>query len=228
MTASVNGHAPAPHLQDWLRKFPSTFWIANTLELFERMAFYGQMVVLVVYLVEKVGLGEWGRTLVAIFSGVLYGLPILAGTLVDRYGFRRCLLACFAMFSVGYMAIALAGMSAGAGIVGALGKGPYAAAVLLFTAVGGSLIKPCIVGTVARTTQQDTKAMGYSIYYMLVNLGGAVGPMLASVVHKGLGIEYVLVTSSLTTFCLLCATFLFFREPPRVEAAGGSPMKTMG
>jgi len=79
---------------------------------------------------------KWGITLAGIFSGVLYWLPILAGTFVDRYGFRRCLMACFAMFSLGYMAIALAGMPAGAGLLLALGKGPYVCTVLLFTAVG--------------------------------------------------------------------------------------------
>src|SRR5205823_5699418 len=101
-------------------------------------------------------------------SGVLYSLPILAGTLVDRYGFRRCLLSCFTMFALGYAAIGLAGMHAGEGIVAALGRGPYVIAALLFTAVGGSLIKPCIVGTVAHTTTSDSKALGYSIYYTLV------------------------------------------------------------
>ena len=63
----------------------------------------------------------------------------------------------------------------------------------MLTAVGGSLIKPSIVGTVARTSPPDLKSMGYSIYYTLVNIGGALGPILALGVRKNLGIEYVLV-----------------------------------
>src|SRR5947209_4419377 len=39
------------------RGFHRTFWIANTLELFERFAFYGSKAVLAVYLAEKVALG---------------------------------------------------------------------------------------------------------------------------------------------------------------------------
>jgi len=71
------------------------------------------------------------------------------------------------------------------------------------------------VGTVARTTTPDTKALGYSIYYTLVNIGGAMGPILALQVRQSLGIEYVLVVSSITSaFCLL-GTLLFFREPER-------------
>ena len=61
------------------------------------------------------------------------------------------------------------------------------------TAIGGSLIKPCIVGTVANTTNADTKTLGFSIYYSLVNFGGAIGPVLALLIRQDLGIEFVLI-----------------------------------
>ncbi|MCZ8214773.1 MAG: MFS transporter, partial [Cyclobacteriaceae bacterium] len=82
-----------------------------------------------------------------------------------------------------------------------------------FTAAGGSLIKPCIVGTVAKTTTEDTRALGFSIYYSLVNLGGAIAPFIAYFIRHDLGIEYVLVMSSLTSVMLLIGTMLFFKEP---------------
>lgn len=222
MSAAVK-QVGAATVGTWFRRFPTSFWVANTLELFERLAFYGQKAILAVFLAEKVGLGPWGNTLAGWFSGVLYSLPILAGTFVDRFGFRRCLLTCFAMFAVGYLAIGVAGMEAGQGVLAALGKGPYVCAALLFTAVGGSLIKPCVVGTVAHTTRPSTKALGYSIYYTLVNLGGAIGPMLALQVRRTLGIEYVLVASSLTSAGLLLGTLLFFRDPQRSDREGGEP-----
>jgi proton-dependent oligopeptide transporter, POT family len=193
--------------------FSKNFWVANTLELFERLAFYGMKAVLTVFLATKVGLVEEAGTLAGIFSGVVYALPILAGVLVDRYGFRKTLMACFAMFSIGYFLIALAGMQWGEGIVSIMGRKPYVITVLLLTAIGGSLIKPCIVGTVARTTNADTKTFGFSIYYSLVNFGGAIGPMLALLIRQDLGIEYVLIMSSVTTFLLFIGTFIFFREP---------------
>src|SRR6185295_15346449 len=111
--------------------------------------------------------------------------------------------------------IGLAGLSFGQGIVAAVGRVPYMIAVLLLTAVGGSLIKPCIVGTVARTTTPESKSLGYSIYYTLVNVGGALGPILALQVRESLGIEFVLVTSSITSLLCLAGTLLFFREPER-------------
>jgi POT family proton-dependent oligopeptide transporter len=198
--------------------FSSTFWIANTLELFERFAYYGSKAILAVYVAEQIGLGPERATWLvgSVFNTLLYFVPILAGTIVDRFGFKRSLMACFAIFSLGYLLIGLAGLPAGQGLVGALGGSQtYTLTALIVTALGGSLIKPSIVGTVARTTTPDTKSLGFSIYYMLVNIGGAIGPMLALQVRENLGIAWVLVMSSATSFVLLIATLLFFSEPER-------------
>jgi proton-dependent oligopeptide transporter, POT family len=196
--------------------FQRTFWVANTIELFERFAYYGSMAVLSVYLADKIGLDKLTvGILFSIFTGVLYSLPIVAGTFVDRYGFKRSLVACFSFFTIGYFLIGLAGLPLGSTIIAAVGKISYLATILLFTAIGGSLIKPCIVGTVAKTTTRETKALGYSIYYTLVNIGGAVGPILALQVRQNFGIEYVLVMSSVTSCLLICGALFFYKEPPR-------------
>jgi proton-dependent oligopeptide transporter, POT family len=193
--------------------FSPTFWIANTLELFERLAFYGSKAVLAYFLATKVGLKDEAATLTGWFSTVIYSLPIVAGVFVDRYGFRKTLMTCFAIFAIGYFCIGLAGMEFGASITQAIGMRNYVIIVLMLTAVGGSLIKPCIVGTVAKTSKPDTKALGFSIYYTLVNLGGAIGPMLALTIRKDWGIEYVLVMSSVTSALLFFGTLFFFKEP---------------
>ncbi len=206
------------------RGFSRTFWVANVIELFERMAFYGAKAVLAVYLAEKVGLGSFGNTLVGLFGFAVFFLPILAGPFVDRYGFKKSLIACFSIFALGYFAVGLAGMPAGQGLVGMMGPRGYALGALLLTAIGGSLIKPCIVGTVAQTTTEATKSLGYSIYYTLVNLGGFFGPILALQVREGFGIEYVLVFSALVSLLNLAGTFFFF-EDPHVE---GQTRRTLG
>jgi predicted MFS family arabinose efflux permease len=135
-------------------------------------------------------------------------------------------MACFAMFCIGYFLIGLGGLQIGQEIVAAMGKTAYITSVLVLTAIGGSLIKPCIVGTVAKTSHPDVKALGYSIYYTLVNIGGAIGPILALQVRENFGIEYVLVMSSITSLLLLIATFIFFKEPEAREAGGSQ--KTLG
>jgi len=193
--------------------FSSTFWIANTLELFERLAYYGSKAVLTVFLATKVGLEKEAGFLAGLFNAVLYALPIVAGVFVDKYGFKRTLMVCFAIFCVGYFLIGLAGMEYGQVIVETVGKRNYVIGVLLLTAVGGSLIKPCIVGTVAKTSKPGAQALGFSIYYTLVNLGGAIGPIIAFYVRQDLGIEFVLVMSSITSFLLFFGAWFFFKEP---------------
>jgi POT family proton-dependent oligopeptide transporter len=207
--------------------FGRSFWVANTLELFERFAYYGSKAILAVYVAETVGLGpeQAGWLVGSLFNTLLYFLPLLAGTIVDRYGFKKSLLACFAIFSVGYLLIGLAGLPAGKPLVDTLGPQGYMIVALIITAIGGSLIKPSIVGTVARTTTPRTKSLGYSIYYTLVNLGGAIGPNLALLVRENVGIAYVLVMSSLTSLLLALATLLFFTEPAR--PADAPPAKAM-
>ena len=199
------------------RGFSRTFWVANVLELFERFAYYGSKAILAVYISDQVGLGPEAAGWLAgsVFNTLLYFLPVLAGTVVDRYGFKRSLMACFSIFSLGYFLIGFAGLPFGQGIVQAVGTRLWMLMALVVTAIGGSLIKPSIVGTVARTTTDETKSLGYSIYYTLVNIGGAIGPMLALLVRHNLGISYVLVMSSLTSLALLLSTLLFYKEPPR-------------
>jgi dipeptide/tripeptide permease len=207
--------------------FTPTFWIANVIELFERLAYYGSKAILAVFIAEQVGLGptQAGFLVGSVFNTLLYFLPILAGTVVDRYGFKKSLLLCFSIFCVGYGLVGLGGLPAGKPLVDALGAQTYMLAALVITAVGGSLIKPSIVGTVARTTTPDSKALGYSIYYTLVNLGGAVGPFLALKVRHDVGIAYVLLMSALVSLLLVVATLVLFREPPR--PADAPPPKRM-
>jgi len=207
----------APFLQTVRTGFSRSFWVANTLELFERFSYYASKAVLAVYLAEHIGFTRPEATFYAssVFNTLIYFLPALAGTFVDRYGFRRSLMACFSIFSVGYLMVGLAGLPEAQAMVGVIGAKPWSIIGLVVAAVGGSLIKPSIVGTCARTTTPDSKALGYSIYYSIVNIGGMLGPTLAVPIREHLGIAYVLVVASCVSALLCAATFLFFSEPPR-------------
>ena len=45
-----------------------------------------------------------------IYGFAIFFLPILAGPFVDRYGFKRSLVACFSIFAIGYFAVGLAAL----------------------------------------------------------------------------------------------------------------------
>src|SRR6202034_582300 len=93
-------------------------------------------------------------------------------------------------------------------------------AVLMVPALGPSLVKPTVAGTTARASSEAVRSLGYSIYYTLVNVGGMLGPIVAYLVRRSLGIENVFRASSLFVFGMFFVTLLFYKEPTR--AAGES------
>src|SRR5580704_5517018 len=83
--------------------FEPAFWVANFTEIFERIAYYGTTAVLAVYLSEQLHFSdELASSLVGTFGLVVFFLPILGGTLADKFGFRRALLFAYLVMTVGY------------------------------------------------------------------------------------------------------------------------------
>jgi predicted MFS family arabinose efflux permease len=85
----------------------------------------------------------------------------------------------------------------------------------MLPALGIALVKPSIVGTTARASKENVRSIGYSIYYTLVNIGGAAGPYVASWVHQHLSVENVFRASALSVFAMFFAVLLLYKEPRR-------------
>lgn len=194
--------------------FHNSFWVANGMELFERLAYYGQATILSVFLRDhlKFDAIEAGQ-LSSIFGGLIYFLPIFAGALADKFGFKKAFSFAFFVLAIGYFLIGSTGMTSFSNWYGEENLFIVLTAILIFTAIGGSFIKPSVLGTVAVTTNSETKSLGYAIYYWLVNIGAAVGPMLAFIVRDSIGIEFVYVVSSISCALMFVTTVLFFKEP---------------
>ena len=111
------------------------------MELFERLAYYGQQIVFMIYMRNKLGFTEAeAGQLSGIFGGLLYLLPILGGTLADKWGFRRAFNIAFSILALGYFLIGSMGMSAFSGIYGSTPQYWLLVAFLVLTAFGGSFI----------------------------------------------------------------------------------------
>src|SRR6476646_6765917 len=93
-------------MQEVRTGFQPAFWVANFTELFERLAYYGLSAVLAVYLHERLGFSEAQTVSIqGIFGFVVWFLPISAGALADRFGFRRALAFAYFILSIGYLLI---------------------------------------------------------------------------------------------------------------------------
>jgi dipeptide/tripeptide permease len=195
------------------RGFHSSFWIANIMELFERLAYYGQQIVFMIYMRNRLGFTESeAGQLSGIFGGLFYLLPILGGTLADKWGFRKAFNVAFTILALGYFLIGSVGMNAFSGVYGSLDLYWILILFLVFTAFGGSFIKPSVLGTVAVASTAETKSLGYAIYYWLVNVGAMLGPTIAYLVRDNFGNEFVYIVSSASCLAMLIVNILLYKE----------------
>jgi proton-dependent oligopeptide transporter, POT family len=194
--------------------FESSFWVANITELFERLAYYGTTAVLAIFLHEnlKLSLGQTGA-LMGIFGFVVWFLPVLGGTLADRFTFRRALLFAYAVMTVGYFLLGSMSSSWMGPLRNAIDLKWLVGTVLMIPALGPGLVKPVVAGTTGRASKENVRSIGYSLYYTIVNVGGTLGPFVASFVRQRTGIENVFRVSSLSVFLMFWVTLLFYREP---------------
>jgi len=196
--------------------FQRSFWIANFTEIFERVAYYSTTAVLAVYLSEQLHFTtELTGWLVGTFGLVVWFLPILGGTLSDWFGFRRALMLAYLVMTVGYFLLGSLSAPWMESLRRAMTDKWLVFAILMIPALGPGVVKPCVAGTTARASTENVRSIGYSIYYTLVNIGGALGPIMAFVVRKqlGLGIENVFRFAALTVFLMFWVTLFFYREP---------------
>jgi dipeptide/tripeptide permease len=87
---------------------------------------------------------------------------------------------------------------------------------LLLMATGAGLFKPIISGTIARTTDERTSAIGFGIYYWMINLGAFLAPLVVSVL-KGFSWQAVFTASAAYTAAMLLPAIFVFRDPPLPE-----------
>ena len=201
-------------LEDIRTGFERPFWVANISELFERLSYYAAFASLARYLHEVLAFPtQRASDLSGLFGGLVWFLAIFGGAIADRLGFRRALSLAYLILSIAYFLLGSIGAPWLAPIRNALPLGLFVGFILILPALGVSLVKPCVVGTTARASSENVRSIGYSIYYTLVNIGGALGPFVASWVHHHLSVENVFRVSSLSVFAMFFAVLLFFREP---------------
>jgi dipeptide/tripeptide permease len=205
------------------RKFPATFWTANTIEIFERAAYYAMASFMVIYLKETLGMTPATATFLngTLLWGIIYFLPILSGTLADKYGYKRTLSYAFIMIALGYFVVgnvqkfwpAIAGP-------GAAGPIDYIFPVIVgicLIGIGGSVVKPCIAGTVQKTAGLRA-TLAFGIFYMVINIGSITGRVVSYFVRTRLGIPAIFqYPSTIFAAAGLLIVFFIYKEPQFVS-----------
>ncbi|MFH1808046.1 MAG: peptide MFS transporter [Pseudomonadota bacterium] len=151
-------------------------------EMWERLAFYTMLAILVLYTtdLERGGLGlpaTEGNEIYGMYLAFVYFTPFIGGMIADRFiGYRRAVL-------VGGIS-----MSTGLFLMSVPGYLPFVSGLTLLV-VGNGFFKPNISVMVGNLYEPgDTKRdAGFNIFYMGINVGAFVAAFLAASVRNELG-----------------------------------------
>ncbi|MCK5170230.1 MAG: MFS transporter, partial [Bacteroidales bacterium] len=200
--------------------FPRTFWTVNVTELFERGAYYAMASFVVLYL-GRLGLGDyWPSTLNGVLWFLVYFLPILSGTIADEIGFKKALLGAFVLLAVGYFIMGYPVWFGGATLLAkgtseiTSGYGVIIPIILAITliGIGGSVIKPCVSGTIQKTSGSRA-TLGFGIFYMIINIGSLLGRGISYVARKNWDLSYIFAVSVACSILAFFVVLFFYNEP---------------
>jgi dipeptide/tripeptide permease len=206
-------------------KFSKAFWVANSVELLERLAYYAVFIVITLYLSNVWGFSDVEAGMISgTFSAFLYLLPTFAGAFADKIGFPVGHYSGFCPAYIGYGGLGLLPtMLEGAGLVNYEMTTTFSGLensylrwsivpVLVLIVIGGSFIKAVISGTVARETTSETRARGYAVFYMMVNIGAFTGKTGVDPLRKSMGDQGLVYlnffSAAMTSLCACSCVFL--------------------
>lgn len=202
-------------------KFPRSFWTANLTELFERSAYYAVASFMVIYL-GQLGLGAYWPSMLSssVLWFLIYFLPILSGTIADSVGFKRALLVAFVLMASGYFLVGSPVWFGGAElntiihdeVTAAAGTIILVVIGILLIGFGGSVIKPCVSGTVQKTAGKRA-TLAFAIFYMTVNIGSLLGRFISWFMRKQFDLSFIFAVG--TAFCIISflVVLLLYRDP---------------
>jgi len=219
-------HDKLDQLKAYTSQFSRKFWIINTLELFERGAYYATMALLAIHIHDNLGYSaSTFGILTMLLMILLYFVPLVAAALAEKIGYRKTLIGSFLFMIVGYTSFGL------------FSELWLLVVSILFLGIGAGAFKPIISATVAHVTTENQRNAGYSIYYWMINLGAFVFP-LAIGLTKPLGImdpegddaKYVFFLSTAIISINLLITLFKVEDPiePNLDKDVFASLKVLG
>ncbi len=204
--------SPALEVEEAARKpFGRAFWMLNSIEMFERLAYFGIRSVVPIYIMQATEPG--GLHLTAVHKGWIYmwwailqsWLPMFTGGIADRYGYKRVLVGAISANVVGYLMMAAFHSYHG-----------FFAGILVL-ATGTAFFKPALQGSIAQNLTKVNSSVGWGIFYWVVNVGAVMAPVFATIIlgkpHSGDGWRNLFIASAAYTACNLLLLFTFTDVP---------------
>ncbi len=182
--------------------YPPVFWVANSIEVLERFAYYGIYFGFGIYM-EHLGytMDQLGDVQ-SIFLFLSYVIPVISGTFADRYGFKKILIISYLAYLPSIMLLMYTKTFSGIALT------------MLTIGLAAGIFKPLISGTVRAVTDKTNKTMGFGIFYAMVNVGGSFGPIVAGKL-RAISWDYAFYAAAISIVFMLLITIFFYKEPER-------------
>jgi len=197
--------------------FPRVFWTANLIEVLERFAYYGIYFSFGIYL-TSLGFSRDQLGVVQTFFLLLsYCMPLVSGTLADRFGFKKMLIVAYLAYLPAILLLIYTKTFSGIALT------------MLSIGFAAGIFKPLVFGTVRAVTDGTNSTLGVGIFYAMVNVGGSLGPVIAGRL-RAISWDYAFFAAAVAIGLMLVITVLFYKEPPRelVHATLGDKLREVG
>jgi dipeptide/tripeptide permease len=182
--------------------FPPVFWIANLVEVLERFAYYGIYFGFGIYM-ESLGYSRAQLGFVqSIFLFLSYGIPVVAGSFADRYGFKKVLIVSYLAYLPSILLLILTKSFSGIALT------------MLSIGLAAGIFKPLVAGTIRAVTDRTNKTLGFGIFYAMVNVGGSFGPIVAGRL-RAISWNYAFFAAAVAIVLMLLITIFLYKEPKR-------------
>ncbi|MEK6552231.1 MAG: MFS transporter, partial [Bacteroidota bacterium] len=161
--------------------------------------------ILSVYMVDQLNYSKESVGVIkSTIQPLLYILPILAGAIGDRFGYKKTLTFAFIFLGLGYF------------LTSQTTEYSMVFASLVIMGIGAGAFKPMISGTIARETNQSNSTIGFGIFYWSINLGAFLFPLiLVPYIKNAFGWQYVMLASAIGTTAMLIPTLFIYKEPKK-------------
>lgn len=183
-------------------RFTPVFWVANSIEIFERFAYYGIYMGFGIYM-EHLGYtkGQLG-VVQSIFLAFSYVIPVISGTFADKYGFKKVLIVSYLAYLPSILLLLLTKSFSGIALT------------MLSIGLAAGIFKPLISGTIRAVTDKSNKTLGFGIFYLMVNIGASIGPIVAGKL-RAISWNYAFLAAAISIGIMLFITIFFYKEPER-------------
>jgi POT family proton-dependent oligopeptide transporter len=178
---------------------PKQLYMLFFAEMWERFSFYGMKALLLAYMVTQLKFDEpKGYAILGSYAALVYTMPMFGGMMSDRFlGGRKAVIFGGILMTIGHLVLALPqdwsffyGMA--------------------FIICGNGFFKPNISSLVGTLYAENDprRDSGFSIFYMGINIGAALGGLLCGYVgqkinwHYGFGLAGIFMVLGLLVFIL--------------------------